>query len=712
MAEDQVGIAGAVRRGGGPVITPERSFAQELYDLYLAPASDPDFGVVLGQVRVETDSQVADLIEADGRIRLRLTKAVTLDRYLDAVPDLAHRIDPLDAAIDMSLRALARTGDADERAVQQLCDTYPMLSRSIRDAAALSNAVWSTQHIHKHVGRSSIKELPCDFGPVLEDDVQRYELRELLGEGAFGQVYLAVDRQLSEPGHPAFVSIKLLTGDDRSPRTRQHLIDEATKARRINHPNVAQVLDRGISAQNEDYLVHEFVGGGDLTRWSRRHGETIPVQAVVRMVARIARGVHAAHMAGLVHCDLKPSNVLLTADGEPKVADFGVAIRSDDHDLSFQADNGESAPVGNLAFMSPEQYRMDNGALTIPSDVYALGGILFWLLTGTLPNGVTRHEIRQTHDPVAGRTAPPPLRTTRCAVNHDLEAVCQRALAIRPEDRFSSAAEVAENLEAWLRREPIPWTGPSVLHRISLWIRRRPGLAITTAMIVILLVGGGVLLQQVRFGAALAKAELEAEETFRHKFRDNLRSTIARLKAARDQGLDHQVLPQIWLHEWLFGPEIFGKGDHGLGLWELRIQIIGDLLDKARARGGQDSFHTLLWESALSFWLINDGRYAEAKQLLADNSAKWGAILDPADLWLLHLRGMQACLTVGLAESDDLARAASTLEQVESVLSVDEHGSGLHRLVLTHLLKVYGPTLLDRPQRRIEIDAALRKAME
>ena len=151
---------------------------------------------------------------------------------------------------------------------------------------------------------------------------------------------------------------------------------------------------------------------------------------------------------------------------------------------------------------------------------------------------------------------------------------------------------------------------------------------------------------------------------------------------------------------------------HGLGLWKLRIQVVGDLLDKARARGGQDSFHTLLWESALAFWLINDGRYAEAEQLLPDNSAKWGAILDPADLWLLHLRGMQACLTVGLAESDDLDRAASTLEQVESSLSVDEHGSGLHRLVLTHLLKVYGPTLLDRPQRLIEIDEALRKAME
>ncbi|MHC4427831.1 MAG: protein kinase, partial [Planctomycetota bacterium] len=212
----------------------------DLSTFYHDSETDPDFRRVLDHAPTGLDCELADLIEADGRLRLRLRRAVTLDRYLQAIPDLAQRSDSLDAAIDMALRALARTGRADEQSVKKLIERFPELGPAIRDAAALNNALWSTQRVRKHLTESSVKELPCEFGPVLEGGVCRYELRELLGEGAFGQVYLAVDRQLSEEGHPAFVSIKLLPGKDRPRGTRQQLIDEATKARRINHPNVAR----------------------------------------------------------------------------------------------------------------------------------------------------------------------------------------------------------------------------------------------------------------------------------------------------------------------------------------------------------------------------------------------------------------------------------------------------------------------------------------
>ena len=713
------------------MIAHEFLLADDLTILYGSGKSDPDFAQVIHHFRIETDTQLADLIEADGRLRLRLKRPVTLDRYLGAIPDLPARYDPLDAAIDMALRALARSGRADEQSIEELIARFPQLGSFIRDAAALNNALWSTAHVQKHHAMSAAKELPCDFGPVLENGVHRYELRELLGEGAFGQVYLAVDRQLSEKDHPALVCIKVLPGDDRSAWSRQQLIDEATKARRINHPSVARVLDRGISDQNQDFLVYEFVEGGDLAKWARRRTGTREVGEAARLVAKIARGVHAAHMAGLVHCDLKPNNIVLTTDGEPKVADFGIAIRVDDQSDSCQMNENQLEPPGNLAFMSPEQYRMEPGALTIPTDVYALGGILYWLLTGILPNGSTPQAIQRTHDPVEGRSEPPPLRPHCPEADRDLDAICQRAMAIRPEDRYSSAAGVADDLEAWLRREAIPWTKPSLARRIKLWTRRRPALAAAAAVIVVLVLASGAALQylaseanQRRLEAAVAQVRLEEEERYRDKFRTNLRRFIARLQESREKGHTNEVLEGIWLVEWFFGPTVLSDGPERFELWDMRVNIVRDLVEQAKNAGRDHDFHTLLWESALGFWLIKDGEYREAEPLVAENYTKWKALLEPDDPWLVHLQAMRACAVVNrLADERDDSEPprgsrreplsiASTLEQAERMLNADAPGSPLHLLVLGRMRRLYEPDLLDRPQRMKEVEERRRALSE
>ena len=713
------------------MIAHEFLLADDLTMLYGSGTSDPGFAHIIHHFRVETDTQLAELIEADGRLRLRLKRPITLDRYLAAVPDLPARSDPLDAAIDMALRALARTDRADEQSIEELIARFPQLGSFIRDAAALNNALWSTAHVQKHLAMPPTKELPCDFGPVLENGVQRYGLRELLGEGAFGQVYLAVDRQLSEKDHPALVSIKVLAGDDRSPWIRQQLVDEATKARRIGHPSVVRVLDRGVSDQNQDFLVYEFVEGGDLAKWARRRTSTREVGEAVRLLAKIARGVHAAHMAGLVHCDLKPNNIVLTTDGEPKVADFGIAIRVDDQSKSCQMKETQLGPPGNLAFMSPEQYRMEPGALTIPTNVYALGGILYWLLTGILPNGSTPQTIRRTHDPVEGRSEPPPLRPHCHEADRDLEAICQRAMAIRSEDRYNSAAGVADDLEAWVRREPIPWTRPSLVRRVKLWSRRRPALSAAAAAIVVLILASGAALQylaseasQRRLEAAVSEARLEEEERSRDNFRTHLRRFIALFKESNSKGLAYKVLPEIWIVEWLFGPTVLGDGPERFELWEVRVDVVRDLLQKAKASGGDHVFHTLLWESALGFWLIKDGDYREAEPLVAENYTKWQALLEPDDPWLVHLQAMRACAVVNrLADERDDSEPprgspreslsiASTLEQAERMLNADAPGSPLHLLVLGRMRQLYEPDLLDRPQRMKEVEERRRALSE
>src|ERR1051326_4255243 len=414
---------------------------------YKSAVGDIPFEVLLREYPVAgDDDRLGELIEADGRARIAVERDVDLRRYLRAVPDLADRAVPLDAAIDVVLRGLSGSSRPSPEAVRLLQSRYPHLARSISDAAALAQAVWSTTGLRRRV-RGPKRQVPAEFGPRLPSGPSRYELRRHLGSGGVGDVYLAVDRQLSEAGHEALVAIKFIAGADRGPWARQQLIDEATKARRVDHPHVARVLDRGVSEGDEDYLVYQYVPGGDLGEWLEKRRVWPNPREAARLVAKIARGVHAAHVAGIVHCDLKPGNVLMSQappGGEPLVADFGIAVRAGER-VEEILGGGERRPVGNLAFISPEQFRMEAGSLSVPSDVYALGGLLYYLVTRRLPNGESVEEIAQNHGHVGGRPLPPALRARLSWLDQDLDAICRKAMAAAPADRYASAEAFADD---------------------------------------------------------------------------------------------------------------------------------------------------------------------------------------------------------------------------------------------------------------------------
>ncbi|UCD74919.1 MAG: serine/threonine protein kinase [Phycisphaerales bacterium] len=694
--------------------------AVELEQFYDRSPDDPDFAIIIDRFRIEDDAGVADLIEADGRLRLRSHLPVTLERYRRAIPDLARRSDPLDAAIDIALRAVARSSHTDEASVERLIAEHPDLKVAIRETAMLNNALFSTAAVRSQLGEAPTRDLPCAFGPVGEEGDHRYELQRLLGEGAFGQVYLAEDRRLSEEGHPALVAIKVLLGTDRSAWDRQRLIDEATKARRVDHPHVVRVLDRGISDQNEDFIVYEFVEGGDLGRWARHRRQSLNVRDAVRLTAEAARGVHAAHMAGLVHCDLKPNNIMVTSEGAPKVADFGIAIRADDENTPNSEPGRDERPLGNLAFMSPEQYRMEPSALTIPSDVYALGGILYWLLTGNLPNGATPEAVERTHRSGSTERLEPELRRLCRGADRDLASICRRALAVNPELRYDSAAGLAEDLENWLRREPIPWTRPSPTRRLTLWSRRKPALAVAAGLILALVVTGGAILQHLRVEAAVAEARLEEEERARREYYSQLEDWRRQLQTEIDKGMKHELLPKIWLSEWLYGPTVLGQGRDRFTLWDIRVDVVRQILKDARESGRDRDLETLLWEGTLGLWLIRQGQCEEAEKLLAKNLATLGEVLkSPDDPWLEDVRAMRTCATLRrLALADlsskpsteflpQLTEAESILKQTEQRLNERHPGSPLHHLILEHLQLLWGPGMLDQPQRRDEVSRRL-----
>jgi serine/threonine protein kinase len=620
---------------------------------------------------------------------------------LGAVPDLMEQADALDAAIDMALRWLAQYGQEGEPPVEELIKQFPDLAPAIREAAALNNVLWSTDSLRRHVAASRRPRLPCDFGPTLEGGGRRYQLLELLGEGSSGAVYLAVDRPLSEPGHEARVAIKVLTDERRSARRRQQLRDEATKARRIEHPNVARVLDRGVSDGGEDYIVYEHVDGGDLVQRVRQQRAGLPPDEAVRLMVKIARGVHAAHMAGLVHNDLGPRNIILTRQGEPKVSDFGIAVRTEEppaHD-----DTGYGYPVGNLAFMSPEQFRGAPGALTIPSDIYALGGILYWLLTGRLPNGADAEAIRRTHDSAREGREATPLHPYCPGADRDLEAICRRAMAVRPADRFGSAAEVADNLEAWLGHRPVAWTNPSTTRRLALAAKRQPALAAALALLALLTAGAAWGLGYLASVNARQQTEttelssqLDVEQGRRTSFYWDIEKMQEKIQQLAADRIEDELLPMLWTTEWLFGPTVLGDTPERAELWHLRVDTVRDLVAEARDRGEDGDLETLWWETALGFWLVKAGAYEEAETLMTLNEARWADLLDVGDPWLGAVEAIQVCATAGRMLSrfeageieGDVTALASDLERLEDELNARKPGSPLHTMVRATMLRV------------------------
>ena len=454
------------------------------------PSTGDSFQPVLLSPAPQQDAELADLIEQDGLVRLDRGLPCALDRYSAAVPDLIAKPVALDAAIDVSLRSIALTDGCispQQRHVECLMRSYPELSGPIRLAAILNNQLVSTTGSGS-TGRNRRKRtFPQRIGPPLESGNARYELLRPLGRGSSGTVCEAIDHLLSDSGHAAKVAVKLIPVD---PATAQRQTAEATKARRIEHPGVVRVLDRGLTEDGELFLVYELVPGGDLQAWFDERGKATTPRRGAELVAAIASGVQAAHSAGLVHCDLKPSNILMTADGVPRVCDFGVSAITD----PFPGMTDELAggvPVGNLAFAAPEQVRRSAMFASPLVDVYALGGLLYYLLSGALPNGSTPEEVTRTHSPVEGRRVPPSVRSVAPSVDERLDRICARAMHPRAEERYQTAGELSSDLLAWLEKRPIAWMRESPARRTRLWVRRSPIAATLAACCVATLLVGG-----------------------------------------------------------------------------------------------------------------------------------------------------------------------------------------------------------------------------
>jgi WD40 repeat protein/serine/threonine protein kinase len=336
--------------------------------------------------------------------------------------------------------------------------------------------------------RPSPPPAPSHAPPERFGGFSNFTFHEVLGQGGMGVVYRATDHRLKRA-----VALKMILAggghDD-----RQRFQNEAEAVAKLDHPHIVHIFEVG-EIQGQPYCALEYLDGGSLAKLLQ--GEPQPAALAAQMVETLARAVHYAHSQGIIHRDLKPANILLqkvkVAEGAtvppglvvkggtaylPKVADFGLAKNVEPNSQASQT----QAIVGTPSYMAPEQAGDFARKIGAPADVYALGAILYEMIAGRPPfRGAdvleTLQQVR-TMDPVPPRRLQP-----HCP--RDLDTICLKCLKKDPAARYPSAADLADDLGRFLRREPIHARPTGTAEQVVLWCRRNPGIARLTASLAV-----------------------------------------------------------------------------------------------------------------------------------------------------------------------------------------------------------------------------------
>jgi serine/threonine-protein kinase len=443
---------------------------------------------------------------------------------------------------------------------------------------------------------------------------ERYEFLELLGRGGMGEVYKARDRRLGR-----IVALKFILGS--VPELVMRFVQEARAQARIDHPNICKVYEVG-EVQGKAYIAMQFVEGQRLDKAAA----SMSLPEKVRVIQEVAAAIHEAHRQGVIHRDLKPTNIVVerTESGRyfPVVMDFG---------LAYDAGHGHGLTVtgallGTPAYMPPEQARGDLGSTDRRSDVYSLGATLYELLVGTAP--FTDATVMGTLDKVL-HEEPPSLHSRVPQIERDLEVIVLKCLSKEPAQRYPSARALAEDLARFIDGEPIIGRRPSLQYRLRRLARKHRALVAVSAMSLVVILGLAAFgvrtwlharwtqqqsAERARLAEQLGQEVKEIEWFLRLSYalplhdtsreQQLVRERMARIKArlpglgASGEGLVHYALGRghLALHEFDKAHEALQQARQlGIDTPELHYalgRVLGELyhqaMQEARRSGGKD----------------------------------------------------------------------------------------------------------------------------
>src|SRR5213594_3312220 len=316
-------------------------------------------------------------------------------------------------------------------------------------------------------------------------DFGDYELLEQIGRGGQGVVFRARQKSLNR-----IVALKVIgLGHWATEAHLKRFRLEAEAAARLEHPGIVPIHEVG-ERTGSCYFSMKLVEGGQLDEVARRM--PMPIRQAAELMAKVARTVHFAHGHGILHRDIKPGNILLDANGEPHLTDFGLARLVESESSVTQTLD----VLGTPSYMAPEQAVGSNAAVSSATDVYGLGAVLYQLLTGHPPfaGGTTYETIKLLLD-----TEPRQPRLWNPKIDRDLSTICLKCLEKDPKRRYSSALALAEDLERWLKHEPIQARSIGIFVRGQKWVRRNPTSALLAASLVALAAAAGWILWKSEF---------------------------------------------------------------------------------------------------------------------------------------------------------------------------------------------------------------------
>jgi serine/threonine protein kinase/tetratricopeptide (TPR) repeat protein len=419
-------------------------------------------------------------------------------------------------------QAYASPPDQRQALLDQECSGDPELRREVESLLAHAQSP-------KVDIESAAKRLHVPDEVPLIERIGSYEIREILGRGGMGVVYLA------EQDRPRrAVALKVIRPGLASRGTLRRFDLEAETLGRLQHPGIAQIYDAGAADAGDGpqpYFAMELIQGNPLVDYAQEHD--LDTRRRLELILKLCDAVQHAHDRGVIHRDLKPANILVDEQGQPKILDFGIArlAESDAQLATLRTETGEF--VGTLPYMSPEQVSGRPDAIDTRTDVYALGVVCYELLCGSLP-----HDLSGTSLPEAvrliGEDDPIPLSAVSRAFRGDLDTLVGKAMDKDLARRYPSAAAFAEDIRSYLAHRPIVARPPSTVYQLKKFTRRNKAL-----------VGGASLVLVVSVVAAIVSISFAIQES-RQKRLATLRTEqlerLTEFQAAMISGVDPEQM--------------------------------------------------------------------------------------------------------------------------------------------------------------------------